>query len=106
MLSILYSLMLVFYKKIPYEILDISNQSNLGYVSGFDTRNLSEPCNEDMLATISTNIQKKKILDMLADITVDIKHKRDMIDTYDILEDSYHENIYSGGLGDDWNFEL
>lgn len=77
-----------------------SNTTN----SGNDERpNIKD--NED-LNSIYINFHKKNILETLENNNIGIFHKLELINKYDILNETISVNILKGGLLDDFNFEI
>ena len=62
--------------------------------------------NESILINIEEYILKKKILEKLIDEDISIHQKLDLIDSNYILDNNLCQNILSGGLLDDYNFNI
>ena len=76
---------------------------NLNDTSGFDER-FNDIDKFDDLSNINININRKRILDALINPDVATLQKIDIINKYNILDDSMKINIYGGGLLNDYNF--
>jgi hypothetical protein len=58
------------------------------------------------LFNITRFLELKKILTKLESKKIGTIEKLDIIEYYDILENNYKNNLYVGGLLDDWNFNI
>ena len=80
---------------------------NNTYVTGLDHRMIIDPTDkQSYLHNININYHKKRVLDTLISPNVATLQKIEIINKYDIFDDSIGPNIFAGGLMDDFNFEI
>ena len=72
-------------------------------MEGHDARNTYDDTDEELFK-IKKYLEMKKLLIMLESDKISTNNKLDIISNYDLLEYKLGENIYAGGLLDDWNF--
>ena len=80
------------------------------YSAGFDMRFKHESqvskIEREELERISINFKKQKLLFLLENQNISTFKKIELIETYDILNATYGVNLLSGGLLDDWEFNM
>ena len=75
------------------------------YKKGYDLRyKIFCKDNEDELVRIKRNFKNKNILSYLQNKNNTIHNKMKLLQENDLLEDTLGNNIFSGGLLDDWNY--
>ena len=75
------------------------------YKKGYDLRyNIFYKDNENELVKIKRNFKNKNILSYLQSKNNTIHNKMKILQENDLLEDTLGNNIFSGGLLDDWNY--
>jgi len=99
----------IHYKKLNEQYANLLNNNiqelNLNDTSGFDQR-YNDTDNLDDLLNININIHRKRILDALINPDVATLQKIDIIKKYNILDHTMKNNIYAGGLLNDFNFTI
>ena len=80
------------------------------YSAGFDMRfkhgSQVSKIEREELERISVNFKKQKLLFLLENDNVSTFEKVKLIENFNILNESYDVNILSGGLLDDWEFNI
>tara|TARA_Y100000991_G_C21944265_1_gene336748 strand:- start:475 stop:840 length:366 start_codon:yes stop_codon:yes gene_type:complete len=80
----------------------LDSEAGIG-LQGHDARNTYDDTDEELFK-IKKYLEMKKILLILESKKISTLDKLDIINDYNILEYKLGENIYAGGLLDDWNF--
>ena len=74
-------------------------------LEGHDTRHIFIDNNKEMFK-INKYLEMKQILKTLENDKVGIHDKLTIIKNYDLLEYNMNNNLFGGGLLDDWNFNI
>mgnify|MGYP003339083578 CR=1 FL=1 len=96
------------YNKLYVNFNDLSVEENEDENSqnGHDGRYNKIENNSEELYNIARFLELQKILNKLESKKIGTIEKLKIIEYYDILENNYKNNLYVGGLLDDWNFNI